>query len=658
MGQFLKIDVIGVLKVNLFFPVWDVTSEGEGLKDGCFSCLKRSLEGKEGEKSLKKRVSLGVEGRSQKRCKGKSPLFCCKGKGSLGPSLVPLGKSVICEGEVGVLCHLGTKDSSEVLGPNTVFGNEGESFSEGPSRYLLRPREKGFGSYVSVVEGGLRIGTINGDVKGVLGLGSSRKSNLAILIENSWIPFDGSLRESTCIQFAINLKRLKLVVIKWVAQKKLKDEQDLVIIENQLEDWYRVCLVNFPDEDIKEGVSLLEKRKRKLLEEEKSVWRLKIKALWKAKGNDNTQFFHNFANHRKNVNIIWKDANKEGAVVSGFEDLSKVGTEHFKSTYKEDNRASIAEVIQRTSFFPSFIGEEDHESLLKEISKEEILEVLQSLQKDKIRLIKVLGRDARYPVIVLASGKGSKRDALKLRELLDLYCLGTRMKGFFLKPNAYGIRDWRWLIAKVEKRLEIWCNRWLSRARREKECIPLVKWQGVATPKESSSWGIKNLHLFGKSLAAKNGWMLITSEGNRVSFFVGGDLIGMVGWGWQKSLYWVGSLDLRSSLLFNLESEWLSAGALGLGRREEEEWDTFLATLKWSHARIKDEVNTLLWTINFILFNVLYRANPCLIVSNYLKKQRRVDEKKEMIDKKSDWAFYDGACQGNPSIYGAGGSFI
>lgn len=40
---------------------------------------------------------------------------------------------------------------------------------------------------------------------------------------------------------------------------------------------------------------------------------------------------------------------------------------------------------------------------------------------------------------------------------------GFRYLGFFLKPNSYGIKDWKWLIDKVEKRILFWCNRFLSK---------------------------------------------------------------------------------------------------------------------------------------------------------------------------------------------------
>jgi hypothetical protein len=39
---------------------------------------------------------------------------------------------------------------------------------------------------------------------------------------------------------------------------------------------------------------------------------------------------------------------------------------------------------------------------------------------------------------------------------------GFRYLGYFLKADAYKPVDWRWLLTKIEERIGLWCNRWLS----------------------------------------------------------------------------------------------------------------------------------------------------------------------------------------------------
>jgi hypothetical protein len=102
---------------------------------------------------------------------------------------------------------------------------------------------------------------------------------------------------------------------------------------------------------------------------------------------------------------------------------------------------------------------------------------------------------------VLIFGKGSIEEWSVYKEILELFCSATGMMfseskssfmivgleaneltlikqllpfkfqlldegfkylGFFLKPNSYLKSDWLWLLRKVEKRINSWCNRWLS----------------------------------------------------------------------------------------------------------------------------------------------------------------------------------------------------
>jgi hypothetical protein len=56
--------------------------------------------------------------------------------------------------------------------------------------------------------------------------------------------------------------------------------------------------------------------------------------------------------------------------------------------------------------------------------------------------------------------------------LLIDFDVGFKHLGFHLKYNLYLKGDWKWLIAKVEKNIKIWCNIWLSHGGR----LVLVKY--------------------------------------------------------------------------------------------------------------------------------------------------------------------------------------
>jgi len=130
---------------------------------------------------------------------------------------------------------------------------------------------------------------------------------------------------------------------------------------------------------------------------------------------------------------------------------------------------------------------------------------------------------------------------------------GLKYLGFSLKANLYLKRDWVWLVGKVEKRLRVWSHKWLSRAgrlvlvksvleaipvywmslawipkgileiirricfkflwsgKKEDQTTPWVNWKKIAVPKGLGGWGLKNIFLFHKALAAKGGWRLLKS---------------------------------------------------------------------------------------------------------------------------------------------------
>jgi hypothetical protein len=86
---------------------------------------------------------------------------------------------------------------------------------------------------------------------------------------------------------------------------------------------------------------------------------------------------------KKNVNSIWKMRDKDGVEATSFEDLARIGKDHFERIYKDDNKVNIVDIIHMTYFFLSFVLEEDNGILMEEVSKAELKDVLHRFQKDK-----------------------------------------------------------------------------------------------------------------------------------------------------------------------------------------------------------------------------------------------------------------------------------
>ena len=53
---------------------------------------------------------------------------------------------------------------------------------------------------------------------------------------------------------------------------------------------------------------------------------------------------------------------------------------------------------------------------------------------------------------------------------------------------------------------------YLWRGKKENQVIPWVRWERIANLKALGGWGLKNIFLFSKSLAAKSVWRLISTK--------------------------------------------------------------------------------------------------------------------------------------------------
>jgi len=129
-----------------------------------------------------------------------------------------------------------------------------------------------------------------------------------------------------------------------------------------------------------------------------------------------------------------------------------------------------------------------------------------------------------------------------------------RYLGYRLKPLGYKIADWKWPISKVDKQLNIWYHKYLSRAGRlvlikavieatpvywmtlvwiprgilshlQNLCCKFLwkgnqpgrifawtSWESLALPKSWGGWGINRLDTFSQALAAKLGWQLLNNN--------------------------------------------------------------------------------------------------------------------------------------------------
>jgi hypothetical protein len=119
----------------------------------------------------------------------------------------------------------------------------------------------------------------------------------------------------------------------------------------------------------------------------KKSWHLKSWALWLVVGDQNTKYFQNFANYRRNYNTIWELRDANGVSIAGFKELATLGVKHFQGLFKENAQVKMGEMLQMIALFPRMIEEEDVKDLFHEVSKEELQVIIASFKKDKILVL-------------------------------------------------------------------------------------------------------------------------------------------------------------------------------------------------------------------------------------------------------------------------------
>lgn len=74
-----------------------------------------------------------------------------------------------------------------------------------------------------------------------------------------------------------------------------------------------------------------EDRKNELLDTKELVWRLKSRAMWLDKGDNNTELFHVCTNFRKFVNTAWEMGLLDGSKLYSFKNISSDENTYFQN---------------------------------------------------------------------------------------------------------------------------------------------------------------------------------------------------------------------------------------------------------------------------------------------------------------------------------------
>eukprot|EP00253_Pinus_taeda_P020757 PITA_20757 len=172
------------------------------------------------------------------------------------------------------------------------------------------------------------------------------------MISEYWVnhPINGT--ESFAKGFCRNLAEIKHLSIKWAKDKQARDTSHLIIIELELS--------ALTDERGLGFISAVDKSR-----------------------DDNSKFFHSYANSRKVSNTIWKLPTPAGDMADSFNKIACLGISHFRELYRCPPEANLPDIFQVASHFPRFAEEEDVELLSAPVTTGELEGILKWFKKDK-----------------------------------------------------------------------------------------------------------------------------------------------------------------------------------------------------------------------------------------------------------------------------------
>eukprot|EP00253_Pinus_taeda_P029007 PITA_29007 len=183
--------------------------------------------------------------------------------------------------------------------------------------------------------------------------------------------------------FIRKLTDLKRISRYWAHQKRFRDDNTLKEAEQAIAIFEGASYGTFPSQADKEAYTSLVSKRTQILKEREESWRLRSRAIWLAEGDNNTKFYHKYANGRKAINIIWELQNEQGQVITVQQGLARLANEHFKSIYKAPREVNILEIMRLAELFPSFVQQEDSENLMMEVTREELEATIKWFKKDK-----------------------------------------------------------------------------------------------------------------------------------------------------------------------------------------------------------------------------------------------------------------------------------
>jgi hypothetical protein len=142
------------------------------------------------------------------------------------------------------------------------------------------------------------------------------------------------------------LKDLKACTKQWQKICNLKANSHLRNLENDIKSLIQNSLDGSSSPEEESLLKNLEQERNRLINESEELWRQRSRAIWIHSGDQNTKFFHNFANFRRNRKFVWEIMDEEGHLHNGQKNIKEEAVKHFKNFFKEQVAPSTNDQVR------------------------------------------------------------------------------------------------------------------------------------------------------------------------------------------------------------------------------------------------------------------------------------------------------------------------
>ncbi|CAA0822417.1 Unknown protein, partial [Striga hermonthica] len=199
-----------------------------------------------------------------------------------------------------------------------------------------------------------------------------KKSGIKEEIQRAW---NQTSYGSPMYNITERIKATRVALLKWSRSFKTATAKDIERLTTEM-----AGLREQGGKRNWERWSILKKQLDEAYKSEELFWKQKFRVLWLKEGDKNTKFFHAFTLQRRKQNAISGLVKEDQTVCTTREDITDCLTGFYQSLFTTEGSVDVGNIL---SYIPSTITEEQNDTLVAQVTEEEIKSALFNMHPDK-----------------------------------------------------------------------------------------------------------------------------------------------------------------------------------------------------------------------------------------------------------------------------------